>query len=139
MQKELRFTILIAFEKHLDKWRKSKNNFITKDREEKGNQQYWIHATSNHACNAFYQNNLTFSRIEDSFTRVIYLLKSKDELQEGRMEKDRLISISQVTCDHAKQKRYTQTCFDILNGFEIVLTRCINCHKIIAFEAKKLN
>jgi hypothetical protein len=78
------------------------------------------------------------SRIEDSFTKVIYLLKAKDELREGRMKTDRLISISQATCDHAKQRQYTQTHFDILEGFEIVLTRCINCHKILAFEAKKL-
>jgi len=55
------------------------------------------------------------------------------------MHKDRLISFSKVTCDHAKQRRYTQTRFDILNGFEVVLTRCINCHKILAFEVKKLN
>jgi len=55
------------------------------------------------------------------------------------MPKDRVISFSQVTCDHAKQRRYTQTRFDILNGFEIVLIRCINCHKILAFEVKKLN
>jgi hypothetical protein len=88
---------------------------------------------------AFSQNNLTFSRIEDSFTRVIYLPKAKNEVREGRMVEDRLISISQVTCDHAKQRRYTQTRFDILNGFEIVLTRCINCHKILTFKAKKLN
>ncbi len=60
-------------------------------------------------------------------------------MREGRMEEDRLISISQVTCDHAKQRHYTQTRFDILNGFEIVVTRCINCHKILAFKAKKLN
>jgi len=55
------------------------------------------------------------------------------------MDKYRLISLSQVTCDHAKHRRYTQTRFDVLNGFEIVLTRCINCHKILAFEVKKLN
>jgi hypothetical protein len=55
------------------------------------------------------------------------------------MEENRLDSISQVTCDHAKQRRYTQTRFDILNGFELVLTRCINCHKVLAFEVKKLH
>jgi len=65
--------------------------------------------------------------------------QDKDELREGRMDKYRLVSFSQVTCDHAKHRRYTQTRFDILNGFEIVLTRCINCHKILAFEVKKLN
>jgi hypothetical protein len=55
------------------------------------------------------------------------------------MAEDRLVSIGQATCDHAKQRHYIQTRFDILNGFEIVLTRCINCHKILTFEAKKLN
>lgn len=55
------------------------------------------------------------------------------------MAENSLVSISQVTCDHAKQRHYTQARFDILNGFEIVLTRCINCHKILTFEAKKLN
>jgi hypothetical protein len=55
------------------------------------------------------------------------------------MKEDRLFLLSQVSCDHAKQRRYTQTRFDILNGFELVLTRCINCHKILALEAKKLN
>jgi hypothetical protein len=54
------------------------------------------------------------------------------------MKENRLILISQASCDHAKQRRYSQKRFDILNGFELVLTRCINCHKILAFEAKKL-
>jgi hypothetical protein len=65
-------------------------------------------------------------------------LRAESELREGRMEEDRLVSISQVTCDHWKQRLYKQTRFDILNGFELVLTRCINCHKILAFEVKKL-
>ena len=55
------------------------------------------------------------------------------------MEKERLISICQVTCNHGKQGHYSQTRFDILNGFKIVLTRCMNCHKIIGFKAEKLN
>ncbi|MDX1813504.1 MAG: hypothetical protein R3319_01825 [Candidatus Bathyarchaeia archaeon] len=55
------------------------------------------------------------------------------------MGTDRLVSINQVICDHAKQRSYKQTRFDILNGFEVVLTRCFNCHKILAFEVKKLN
>jgi hypothetical protein len=59
--------------------------------------------------------------------------------REGRMEKDSVVTISQVTCDHDKQRHYTQTRFDILNGFELVLTRCINCHKVLAFQVKKLN
>jgi len=55
------------------------------------------------------------------------------------MEEDRLIAISQVVCDHAQQRQYTTTRYDILNGFEIVLTKCINCHRILALRAKKLN
>ena len=55
------------------------------------------------------------------------------------MGKDMLVSINKIFCDHTKQRRYTQTRFDILNGFELVLTRCINCHTILAFEVKKLN
>lgn len=54
------------------------------------------------------------------------------------MREDRLISITQAACDHAKQRSYTQKRFDILNGFEITLVRCINCHKVLSFEAKKL-
>jgi hypothetical protein len=55
------------------------------------------------------------------------------------METDISAVISQATCDHAKHKWYTQRCFDILNGFDIVLTRCINCHKTLALDVKKLN
>jgi hypothetical protein len=55
------------------------------------------------------------------------------------MEKKRLISISQVICEHEKQRHYTQSRFDVLNGFELVITRCINCHKILALKVKKLN
>ena len=55
------------------------------------------------------------------------------------MEEDRLSSISQVICDHARYRQYNQTRFDILNGFELILIRCIECHKVLALEAKKLS
>jgi hypothetical protein len=55
------------------------------------------------------------------------------------MERERLTSFSQLTCEHAKQRQYTQTRFDILNGFEINVTRCLNCHKTLAIKAKKLS
>ena len=55
------------------------------------------------------------------------------------MAEDKLISISQITCNHSKQRHYTQTCFDILNGFIIVLTRCSNCYTVLSIEAKKMN
>ena len=57
----------------------------------------------------------------------------------GEMETDRLVSVTQATCQHAKHRRYTQKCFDILNGFEIVQTKCLNCHKTLALDVKKPN
>ena len=54
------------------------------------------------------------------------------------MDEERLVDISQRNCDHGTERLYTQRCFDILNGFELTFTRCINCHKIVSLEAKKL-
>jgi len=55
------------------------------------------------------------------------------------MDKERLTSVSQLICDHAKQRKYCTSEYDILNGFEIVVTKCLNCHKTLALEVKKLN
>jgi hypothetical protein len=55
------------------------------------------------------------------------------------MRENRLLSVAQATCEHAKQRQYTQTRFDILNGYELVFTRCINCHKILILDVRKLN
>ena len=52
------------------------------------------------------------------------------------MDEDDLVHARQITCDHGKHKLYTQRDFDVLNGFEFVYTRCLNCHKIINLEAK---
>ena len=54
------------------------------------------------------------------------------------MHEDRLVYTSQLNCNHEKQIFYTQRQFDILNGFELNLTRCINCHKIVNLDAKKI-
>ena len=54
------------------------------------------------------------------------------------MDKESLTTLSQLTCNHVKQKHYRQTHFDILNGFEIVATKCSNCHKTMALEVKKI-
>ena len=59
--------------------------------------------------------------------------------EEGRMEKDQLTWFRQITCDHFKEGEYTQRQFDILKGFELVETRCLNCHKILALKIKKLS
>jgi hypothetical protein len=55
------------------------------------------------------------------------------------MEEDILFSMRQFNCNHRKQELYTQRCFDILNGFEFNLKRCLNCHKIVELESKKFS
>jgi hypothetical protein len=55
------------------------------------------------------------------------------------MVEESLVGTSQLNCNHEKQRLYTQRCFDILNGFELTYTRCINCHKIVNLEAKKFS
>ena len=53
------------------------------------------------------------------------------------MEEDVLFSQRQLNCNHQAEELYTQRRFDILNGFEFTLTRCLNCHKVVGLEAKK--
>jgi hypothetical protein len=47
------------------------------------------------------------------------------------MEEVSLFNTRQLNCNYQKQELYTQRRFDILNGFEYNLTRCLNCHKIV--------
>ena len=58
---------------------------------------------------------------------------------EERMEQEELTSVSRALCDHSKQRRYTQKQFDILNGFELAETRCLNCHKILVLNIGKID
>lgn len=44
----------------------------------------------------------------------------------------------QLNCKHEQNLWYTRQQFDILNGLEYTLTRCLNCHKIVKMSAKKL-
>jgi hypothetical protein len=53
------------------------------------------------------------------------------------MEQEELTSVSQALCDHSKQKHYTQEQFDILYGFSLITTRCLNCHKILDLTIRK--
>lgn len=53
------------------------------------------------------------------------------------MVEEKLVVTGEVICDHENQRLYTDRQFDILNGFELTLTRCINCHKIVSLDAKK--
>jgi hypothetical protein len=55
------------------------------------------------------------------------------------MEDDLLSYVSQPNCNHKKQQTYTERRFDVLNGFELTFTRCLNCHKIVALKAQKYN
>jgi len=55
------------------------------------------------------------------------------------MEQEELTSVNQALCDHSKQRRYTQKQFDILNGFDLIETRCLNCHKILDLAISKIN
>lgn len=54
------------------------------------------------------------------------------------MDKEGLVGTSRINCHHEERGLYTERCFDILNGFELVFTRCMECHKILELEAKKL-
>jgi len=54
------------------------------------------------------------------------------------MHREELTMLTQATCDHAKQRRYTQTRLDILNNFEIVAIKCTNCHKTLSLQIKKI-
>ena len=53
------------------------------------------------------------------------------------MSDDEFVSVRQATCEHAMQRSYAQRRFDILNGFELNLTRCLNCHKTTKLDIKK--
>jgi hypothetical protein len=54
------------------------------------------------------------------------------------MGEDKLMIIRKNLCNHFQQRQYKQKRLDILNGFELVLTRCINCHKVLNLEAKRI-
>lgn len=53
------------------------------------------------------------------------------------IDSEQFVSRSQVSCKHLTHRRYTQRKFDILKGFEMVETRCINCHKILDLQIRK--
>ena len=53
------------------------------------------------------------------------------------MDEERLVETSQLSCNHENQRLYMDRRFDVLNGFELTYTRCINCHKTVSLEVKK--
>jgi hypothetical protein len=54
------------------------------------------------------------------------------------MEKEELTSVSQALCEHSNWRRYTQRRFDILKGFELIETKCLNCHKILVLNVNTI-
>ena len=73
----------------------------------------------------------------DGFPKGLLLLLSMAMFGEGRMDEEGLAEVSHLNCSHKTQELYTERCFDILNGFELTFTRCLNCHKIVGLDAKK--
>ena len=55
------------------------------------------------------------------------------------MGEEGIVSADAFICNHLKEKTYAERFFDILNGFELTFTSCINCHKIVSLEAKKFS
>ncbi len=56
----------------------------------------------------------------------------------GETEAELLASINQVNCRHGKHGKYDQRTFDILNGFQIVATKCCGCDKTLELAITKL-
>lgn len=54
------------------------------------------------------------------------------------MGENESVASRKYICNHFKERRYTQKRLDILNGFELVLTRCINCHKVMNLETRRI-
>jgi len=54
------------------------------------------------------------------------------------MDKEQLPTIRQVNCDHLSHEQYTERRFDLLNGFELVETKCVNCHKILSSKITRI-
>jgi hypothetical protein len=55
------------------------------------------------------------------------------------MDKEGLVSESQLNCSHKERELYKERFFDILNGLELTFTRCPSCHKIVCLDAKKFS
>lgn len=55
------------------------------------------------------------------------------------MEREILVSLIQRNCKHGNYGKYKRRSFDIFNGFEIVATRCRNCHKITELSIRSVS
>ncbi|XES76336.1 MAG: hypothetical protein ACBZ72_09140 [Candidatus Bathyarchaeia archaeon] len=54
------------------------------------------------------------------------------------MNSKKLTDVCQAICDHSLHRFYEQRQFDLLNGYELVFTRCENCHKPLSLKVKKI-
>jgi|WetSurMetagenome_2_1015567.scaffolds.fasta_scaffold147186_2 hypothetical protein len=54
------------------------------------------------------------------------------------MLEDVLASVDYAICDHTKRLKYTRNSFDILEGYEYVETKYVNCHKMLRLNIRKL-
>ena len=73
-----------------------------------------------------------------AFQKSYYFILGDNDW-ERQMDEEKLFATSKLYCDHENQRLYTDRCFDVLNGFELTFTRCVNCHKIVCLEAKKFS
>ncbi len=73
------------------------------------------------------------------FSKTVIIYEAYCYFGENRRMVEKGLAKATDVCDHDLEKTYTERCFDILNGFELIFTRCINCHKIVSLEAKKFS
>jgi hypothetical protein len=59
------------------------------------------------------------------------------EMGEGSVQENTQVNVDQVICEHVKQSEYTQSRFDILEGYEFIETKCIKCHKMLRLKIRK--
>jgi hypothetical protein len=59
-------------------------------------------------------------------------------MRERRMEEELAVFINQSGCRHWKHRRYIERSFDILNGFELIASRCCNCYKVLELKIRKI-
>jgi len=54
------------------------------------------------------------------------------------MEEEILVSLNQMICRHKEHKKYAERSFDMLYGFEVLIIRCCNCHKILTMTIRAM-
>jgi hypothetical protein len=84
--------------------------------------------------------DFNFAKVGRRILHKLYFSHKSIVNGEGNMNENQLTAVTDhAKCDHMIHRSYTQKRFDILYGFELNLTRCINCHTTLSLEVKKLN